>query len=115
MSEEEKKVIEEIKKSIAIQDRLNDEIRKSGTEPFICSKRIDIYRVVLNLIEKQDKELKEEKNISKKLAEALGENCCHQKPLFMGVIADEIYGCDKYNNCTDCFLDWARKEVENEN
>lgn len=52
------------------------------------------------------------KKISEKLAERLGKICIDTKPLVMGTIADEVHGCDKYISCKECFLDWARNEVE---
>ena len=84
-----------------------------------------IENVLINLKTKEieNKDLKEklyiqgnitEKwvKIAEKLAERLGEICIDTKPLVMGTIADEVHGCDKYISCKECFLDWARKEVE---
>ena len=108
MSEEEKNVIEEIKKSIEIQDRLNNEIRKTGAEPFIHSKKIDIYRVVLNLIKKQDKEIENWQKIAEELA-----NTIHTGILSYNDVCDKVSDeeCNK-RRCYQCIIDWARKEVE---
>ena len=71
------------------------------------------YLIFKEKLEKQDKELETYKKIAEKLAEELEKH-------FANCFSCKNYNynedkCKKYNNVKDCIIDWARKEIENEN
>lgn len=119
MSEEEKKAIEILKIEI---DGYNRAMKIIEDVDLLddYAEELEICETLLNLIEKQQKELETYKKIGEKLAgevENLDDRLSAEIGNYIKGYCNIEKGCifNYKRKCSECIIDWARKEVENEN